>query len=88
MTACIECSRVSTEAGAEGEVQEAVLQGHRTGKGHGASGRLCHVPLCRPAPPTLRGPHRELLGVVELQHGGEGQVVLPPRGDQVGQEAP
>lgn len=75
------------EAGHEGEGQEAVLQGHRQGQGDAAHRGLCRLPVGWAAQPTLHWPHREHVGVVGQQHGGEGQVVLPPRGDQAGEAA-
>lgn len=78
----------SSEERHEGQGSEAFLQGHRAGQRHDLCRRLCRVPLTWTASPAVRGPHREHVGVVGRQHGGEGEVVLPPRGDQAGQEAP
>ena len=75
----------SAEARSEGEGSEAVLQGRGPWQRDDARGRLRRVPDGQPA---SRGPHPELLGVLEQQHGGESALVLPPRGDRRGQEAP
>lgn len=74
-------------AGDEGQGAEAVLQGHRAGQGDAAHRGLRRLPLGRAAQPALHRAHREHVGVLGQQHGGQGQVVLPPRGDQAGQAA-
>ncbi|KAL4687451.1 hypothetical protein H8959_019579 [Pygathrix nigripes] len=67
-----------TAAWHEGEGPEAVLQGHRAGRGDSACRGLRRLPVSWPAPPPLHRPHREHVGVLGQQHGGQGQVVLPP----------
>jgi len=74
-------------AGHEGQGAEAVLQGDRAGQGDAARRGLRCLPLGRAAQPALHRAHREHVGVLGQQHGGQGQVVLPPRGDQAGQAA-
>lgn len=75
------------ETGSEGQGQETFLQGNRARKRHGASWGLCRVPLSWTSKPPLHRTNRELLGILDLQHGGQSQVVLPPGRNQTGQEA-
>lgn len=75
------------EARHEGEGQETLLQGHCQRQGDAAHRGLCGLPVGRTTQPALYRPHRELVGVMGQQHGGEGQMVLPSRGDQAGEAA-
>lgn len=80
------CLAVFAEARFEGQGQETLLQGHCTRQRHSESGRLCSVPLSWSPQSPVHWSNWKLLGILDLQHGGQSQVVLSPRRDQVRQK--
>lgn len=78
---------VFTAPRSKGKGQKTFLQGNCARQRHSESWRLCCVPLCWPPKPSICRTNRELLGVLDLQHGGKSQMVLSPWRNQNGQEA-
>ncbi|CAI9619085.1 unnamed protein product [Staurois parvus] len=63
--------------GDERKSKKTLLQVNCAGEGDLACGRMCSFPVGRTPKPALHWTHREHVGILGRQYGGESQVVLP-----------